>query len=180
MEPLSVAEKLKEKFPDAVSTSEEFRGQVSVVVDKSALLDVCTFLHDEPALSFHYVRDITAADYLGVRETRFDVIYHLLSIEHGVMIRLHVPVTEKDCTIDSVTSIWIGADWHERECFDMFGIRFNGHPDLRRILMPEDWKGFPLRKDYPVRGPEDPEDEWPEYRQLLEKSQRLKEYDWPR
>ena len=88
-----------------------------------------------------------------------------------------MPVEESSCHVDSVIPIWRGADWHERECYDFFGIHFSGHPDLRRVLMPEDWEGHPLRKDYPVKGPEK---EWPVFQRLLDDSERLKENAWER
>jgi len=91
------------------------------------------------------------------------------------MIRLKAEVGEEDLTIDSVTSVWIGANWHERETFDLFGITFSGHPDLRRILMPEDWEGHPLRKDYPLKGPAT---EWQGFEAVLERSRRFREYEW--
>ena len=116
---------------------------------------------------------------MGKNEVRFEVVYHLYSIEHRHMLRVKVPVSETDCVIDSVVPIWIGADWHERESFDMYGIEFKGHPDLRRILMPEDWEGYPLRKDYPVKGPE-PEEEWEGFREVLNKAEEFRKYEWER
>ncbi len=177
MEPLQIAGGIKEKFPDDVLSTEEFRGQVSIIINKERLLDICRYLHKEPGLSMDYLRDLTAVDYLGKKEPRFEVVYHLYSIEHRHLIRLKAPVAEAHCSIDSVVPVWIGADWHERECYDLFGITFKGHPDLRRILLPEDWEGHPLRRDYPAAGP-GPEDEWPGFKEVLEKAERLKEYGW--
>ena len=179
MEPLQVAEHLEEKFPEAVVSTAEFRGQASVTLNKDALLEVCNYLYSTPEMGFNYLRDLTAVDYLGKRDVRFEVVYHLYSINHKSMLRLNVPVEESDCTVDSLCSIWEVANWHERECFDLFGVKFNGHPDMRRILMPDDWEGHPLRKDYPVKGP-DKENEWPGYQEVLDKSERLKEFEWNR
>jgi NADH-quinone oxidoreductase subunit C len=177
VEPLQIAEKLREKFPEEVISIDEFRGQVSVVIKKDRILDIARYLYDEPELDFDYLRDLCGVDYLGKKEPRFEVVYHLYSIKHRHMIRLKAQVPENDCTIHSVMPVWIGANWHERECFDMFGIVFKGHPDLRRILMPEDWEGHPLRKDYPVKGPP-PEKEWEGFKEVLEKAERLKEFEW--
>lgn len=176
MEPLQIADAIKEKFQDDVLSISEYRGQVSVTVNKSIIRDLMTYLH---ASGMDHLRDLTAVDYLGKRDIRFEVVYHLLSIKNRCMIRIKTPVSEADCAIDSVVPIWIGADWHERECFDLFGIRFNGHPNMTRILMPEDWVGHPLRKDYPITGPSH-EDEWPGYKQVLEDAERLKEFEWNR
>ncbi len=94
------------------------------------------------------------------------------------MIRLNVQVSEEDTYIDSITNIFKGADWHERECFDLFGITFSNHPDLRRILLPEDWEGYPLRKDYPIEGPQDRE--WSGFKDVLNKSEEFKKFQWNR
>lgn len=178
MEPIQIAEKLKEKFPEEVVSITEFRGQVSAVVKKDRLLDICRYLHDDPECNMDYLRDLTAVDYpMRKGQPRFEVVYHLYSINHRHMLRLKALVPENDCSIDSVMPVWIGANWHERECFDMFGITFNGHPDLRRILMPEDWQGHPLRKDYPLKGP-GPEEEWQGLREILEKAKEFKEFEW--
>ena len=177
MGPLQIAVSLQTKFQDNILNIEEFRDQVSVFVNKSAITDICTYLRDEPTLTFDFLRDITAVDWLDKKTPRFEVIYHLFSINNRNMIRLKAPVEEDSCQIESVVHIWRGADWHERECYDLFGISFKGHPDHRRILLPEDWEGHPLRKDYPVAGPEK---EWPVFEQLVKDSERLKVNEWNR
>jgi NADH-quinone oxidoreductase subunit C len=177
VEPLQIAERLKEQFPGEVLSVEEFRGQASVYLKKERIVDICRFLHDEPDLGMDLLRDLTAVDYLGKKDVRFEVVYHLYSIKHRHLLRLKVPVSEERCSIDSVVPVWVGANWHEREAYDLFGITFAGHPDLRRILLPDDWEGHPLRKDYPTEGP-GPEDEWPGFKEVLEKAERLKEYEW--
>jgi NADH-quinone oxidoreductase subunit C len=106
---------------------------------------------NDRALQFTFLSDITAVDKFPL-EPRFELNYHLLSLEYRKRIRLKVRIPGDDPVIDSVTSIWPAANWHEREAFDLMGIRFEGHPDLTRILMPDDWEGYPLRKDYPVEG----------------------------
>jgi NADH-quinone oxidoreductase subunit C len=175
MEPTEIAGLLrKERFPLEVKEIAEFRGQVSVTVRRERIVEILRFLHDAPELSFDYLEDLCGVDYLGKKEPRFEVVYHLYSMEHRKRIRIKAEVPEDDCTIDSVVNIWEGADWHERECFDMFGIVFKGHPDLRRILMPEDWEGYPLRKDYPVEGPER---KWRGYVEILRKAEDFKKFE---
>jgi len=175
MEPLEIAERIREVFPEEVLAVSEFRGQVSVTLRKTRIRDIARYLHDDPDLYFDYLIDVCGVDYLGKKEKRFELVYHLYSIKHRRMIRLKAEVGEEDLTIDSVTSVWIGANWHERETFDLFGITFSGHPDLRRILMPEDWEGHPLRKDYPLKGPAT---EWQGFEAVLERSRRFREYEW--
>jgi NADH-quinone oxidoreductase subunit C len=168
------AEKLKEAFPEGILEVQVQAGDQTVVIVKpEAIVDVCRFLHDDEELSFTYLSDLTATDLLG-NEPRFRVIYHLYSIERNDWLRIRVPVYSTssvgeafdglpEATVEgrpygegpcvpSVTAIWRGANWLEREVYDMFGIVFAGHPDLRRILMPDDWDGHPLRKDYPLLG----------------------------
>ena len=140
--------RLKEKFPDSVLESAEFREELTLVVKKEDIVPVCRFLRDDPELSFNFLSDLTAVDRSG-RELRFDVIYHLYSIDKNHRVRLKVRVGENEL-VPSVTSVWHNANWFEREVFDLFGIKFDGHPDLRRILMPDDWVGHPLRKDFPL------------------------------
>jgi NADH-quinone oxidoreductase subunit C len=175
MEALQIAEKIKEKFPDEVLDVREFGGQVSVILKKGKILQISRYLHDDPELSLDYLRDVCGVDYLGKKEKRFEVVYHLYSMKHRHMLRLKAEVAEDDTTIDSVTAVWAGANWHEREAFDMYGIIFNGHPDLRRVLLPEDWEGYPLRKDYPVKGPEK---EWAGFLEVLDRAKRFREFEW--
>lgn len=140
--------RLKQKFPESILQSADFRGELTVVVRKEDIVSVCTFLRDDTELSFDFLSDLTAVDHLG-RKPRFDVIYHLYSLHKNHRFRLKVRVGEAE-SVPSVSSVWRAANWLEREVFDMFGIGFDNHPDLRRILMPEDWIGHPLRKDFPL------------------------------
>jgi len=143
--------KLRERFPEAILQAGTARNEVTVVVDRAAIEPVCRFLRDDLDLSFDYLSDLTAVDRLGLGESgpRFEVVYHLYSMSRRTRLRLKVRAADGE-PVPTVTPVWQGADWFEREVFDLFGIRFAGHPDLRRILMPEDWVGHPLRKDYPV------------------------------
>ena len=145
---------LKAKFPDAVLSVEDHgsRAELSARVAADRILDVMAFLHDDPGSAFDHITDVCSADYPEDHE-RFEVIYHLLSLPHRTRIRIKARVTEDDPRIASVTGIWKGANFMEREVYDLMGIRFTGHPDLRRILMPEDYdEGYPLRKDFPTQG----------------------------
>lgn len=175
MEPLNIAEKIKEIFPEEVVAVSDFRGQVAVTLRKNRIMDIARYLHDDPDLYFDYLIDICGVDYLGKKDKRFEVVYQLYSIKHRQALRLKVEVPAEDPTIDSVVPLWNGANWHEREAFDLYGIIFNGHPDLRRILMPEDWEGHPLRKDYPLKGPVK---EWRGFEEVLERAKRFKEFEW--
>jgi NADH-quinone oxidoreductase subunit C len=141
-------EKLKERFPESILEVGEFRDELTIIVKKEGIVPICQFLRDDPKLSYNFLSDLCGVDYLE-RKPRFDVVYNLYSIEKNHRVRLKVRVDEGEI-VPSVTSVWSGANWHEREVFDMFGIRFDGHPDLRRILMPDDWEGHPLRKDFPL------------------------------
>ena len=145
---------IKSRFPEVVLAVQEDkqRGDLSVRVAAPRLLEVARFLHDDPAAAFDHITDICSADYPDDPE-RFEVIYHFLSLPHGIRIRVKARVTEEHPVVPSVTGIWKGADFMEREVYDLMGIKFNGHPDLRRILMPEDYdEGHPLRKDFPAEG----------------------------
>lgn len=156
MESMEIVEQLKEKFGTEIIDVSEFMGQVAVSVKPGKIMDICRYLHDDPDLYMDYLADLCGVDYPD-RKYRFEVVYNLFSIKHRHRIRVKALLQEKDPNVDSVVSIWAGANWHEREACDMYGIVFNGHPDLRRILMPDDWEGYPLRKDYPLKGPEDAE-----------------------
>ncbi len=153
MEPLEIVDRLKERFSEELVDVKQFRDQVFATVKREKILDICRYLHDAPDIQMNYLADLCGVDYPG-RRLRFEVVYNLYSIKfkHRLMIKVQLP--ESDPSVDSVVSVWKGANWHEREACDMYGIVFNGHPDLRRILMPEDWEGYPLRKDYPLKGPE--------------------------
>jgi NADH-quinone oxidoreductase subunit C len=174
MNPAEIVKEISEKFSEEVLWFVCFRDECSIVLKKEKVKEILRYLKNTPGLEFDYLVDLTAVDYLGFREPRFDVVYHLTSIKHRHRIRVKAQVPEKGCCIDSVTDLWATANWFERECFDMFGIHFNGHPDLRRILMPEDWKGFPLRKDYPVKS-DLGDKEWETYKELKETAKAWKE-----
>jgi NADH-quinone oxidoreductase subunit C/D len=145
---------LKARFPEAVLGvhDDTGRGELAVRVAAGHILEIATFLHDDPGMAFDHMTDICSADYPDDSE-RFEVIYHLLSLPHGTRLRIKARVTEDDPTIASVSGVWKGANFMEREVYDLMGIKFSGHPDLRRILMPEDYaEGYPLRKDFPAEG----------------------------
>jgi NADH-quinone oxidoreductase subunit C len=146
-----VVHKLKEWDGEAVSEVLGFRGEITVVVPREHLKRIAEYLATEPSLRFSFLSDITPVDRFPI-EPRFEVNYHLVSIDRRDRLRLKVKLAGNDPVIPSVTGVWPTANWHERESYDLFGIRFQGHPDLRRILMPDDWEGYPLRKDYPTEG----------------------------
>ncbi|MFQ5776513.1 MAG: NADH-quinone oxidoreductase subunit C [Terriglobia bacterium] len=145
-EPLDneLVRRLRARFGEAIGESTIDREQAIVVVAQDRLLAVCTYLKKEE--KFDFLTDLTAVDWFE-REKRFDVILNLYSFSHNQRLRLKVQVSE---TCPSVTAVWATANWLERECFDMFGVIFEGHPDLKRILLPDEWKGYPLRKDYDI------------------------------
>ena len=145
---------LKAQFPDAVLSihQDKDRGDLSARVKAAHMLEIARFLHDDPRLAFDHITDVCSADYPDDPE-RFEVIYHVLSLPHGVRLRIKARVTEEHPVIASVVSVWKGAEFMERETYDLMGIKFSGHPDLRRILMPENYdEGYPLRKDFPAEG----------------------------
>ena len=145
-----ILERLKEKFLDDVLETFEFRGDLVAVVNKEIIRDAMKFLKTEPKLDFNVLIDLSAVDYLWQeRIPRFDVVYHLYSLQRNHRLRVKAHVHEKDPVIDSIVSLWPVADWFEREVWDMFGIKFKGHPNLKRIMMYEEFAGHPLRKDYP-------------------------------
>ena len=176
MTPRAIAELIQSKFKPEVAEITEFGDQVSVLVNKTRILEIMSFLRNSSELYFDYLTDLCGVDYQGRKNERFEVVYHLRSILHNHCIRIKAAIPEKDCKIDSVVRIWAGANWHERECFDMYGISFTGHPDLRRILMPEDWEGNPLRKDYPLKS-DLGEAEWKGFKEVLETAERNKKYE---
>jgi NADH-quinone oxidoreductase subunit C len=149
-----------QRLGDAVVGHEEQHGQLILQVAKERLLEVCGVLRDDPQLKFDHLSDVTAVDYLEYnpaggppgegRTPRFDVVYHFYSIPRNQRVRVKVAVEEEDATAPSLTGLWAAANWAERETYDLYGIEFAGHPNMTRILMPDDWQGHPLRKDYPL------------------------------
>lgn len=143
--------KLKGQFADSVLDVVEFRGETTITVKKDKIVEICTYLKQE--LGYNFLTDLCGVDYMG-QSPRFMVVYQLCSISNNSRLRVKAPVEEADARIDTVTGVWSTANWLERECYDLMGITFNNHPDPRRILLPADWEGHPLRKDYPVQGPD--------------------------
>jgi len=143
---------VREAVPRLPVEVERSCGQLALVVPREAVVTVCRALKHDPETRFDYLADLCGVDYLGRRERRFQVVYNLYSIARNHRLRLKVDVDESEPWIPSVTGVWKTANWHERELYDMFGIEVRDHPDLRRILMPDEWEGYPLRKDYPLRG----------------------------
>jgi NADH-quinone oxidoreductase subunit C len=143
---------LEEKFPDEVVEVVEFRGDTTIEVKPALIVDICTALKDGHDTGFKYLSMIAGMDY-SPASPRFGVVYNLYSHKHHDRITLKTRLADDQSpAIDSVSKVWSTANWHEREIYDMMGIRFKGHPDLRRILMPADWVGHPQRKDYPLKG----------------------------
>jgi NADH-quinone oxidoreductase subunit C len=145
-------QRIQQTFSVGVTDLAEWRGDVAVTVSRDKLHEVAQFLHDDPGMDFDYIVHVSSVDWPDDEE-RFEVVWEFYSIRKRHRIRLKVWVPESDCVVDSLTDLWKGADFMEREVFDMMGIRFRNHPDLRRILMPDDYtEGYPLRKDFPLRG----------------------------
>jgi NADH-quinone oxidoreductase subunit C len=146
-----VAENLRAWNPNAIEEVIEFRGETTFVLQRKVLRAVAERCRDHAELRFNLLTDATCVDRYP-HEPRFELNYHLVSIPRRERVRLQVRLSGTDPVIESLVPIWPGANWLEREIFDLFGIRFTSHPDLRRILLPEDWEGYPLRRDYPVEG----------------------------
>lgn len=154
MKPLTVervAERLRERFPDVSFRRQEGAAvrDFTLYLPAERLVEVCTFLRDDPELEFAMLSWIGGVDYLP-REPRFEVVYGLLSLSNRLRIHLKVQLSEENPRVPTVTGVWPTANWHERETYDFYGIEFTGHPDLHRILLPEEWVGWPLRKDSPL------------------------------
>ncbi len=154
--------KIREQFPEALISVDLFRGDTRILVNREFIVDICRMMRDDPDLQYNFFSECLGVDYMDYREDyRFEVVYNLYSVQYkkdGLLVGknhrifLKVPVPEEDAVVPSVISIYPGAGFPEREIYDMFGIRFEGHPDLRRILMSDDWVGHPQRKDYPLGG----------------------------
>jgi len=147
-----LAKRIQESFPDDVARVTEWRGEVTVTVVRDKVRDVAQFLRQDSGMHFDYVVHVSSVDWPDDDE-RFEVVWEFYSIRKRHRVRLKTRVPESDCVVDSLSDLWRGADFMEREVYDMMGIRFRNHPDLRRILMPDDYtEGYPLRKDFPLRG----------------------------
>jgi NADH-quinone oxidoreductase subunit C len=165
---------LQSAIPDSVAAVSYWVGDWTIITPAAKMSEVARHLRDAPDAAFDYLSDLTATDWPPRKAARFDVVYCLYSTRHRHRVRVKVKVGE-ETPLASVTSVWPGANWLEREVYDMFGVNFTGHPDRRRILMPEDWQGFPQRKDYPLEGPgellmENPLD-WLKLRQAREEAE---------
>jgi NADH-quinone oxidoreductase subunit C len=142
---------LLEWKPAVVQTVKYDREELTIWVEKDAIREACAILRDAREYPFNYLSDLTCLDWYP-SEPRFEVVYHLLSISTKERVRLKTRLDGSSPALESVTSVWPSANFYEREVFDLFGVRFTGHPNLKRIMMPDDWEGYPLRKDYPVEG----------------------------
>ncbi len=160
MDAAAIIQILRDRVPEAMLDAEESIDHPTISVDRDHLVGICTTLHDDPDLDFSFLAEVTAIDWLP-KEPRFEVVYHMACLgQHGphqdrtgepTRLRVKVRLAGDDARVPTVSAIWPSAGWPEREVWDLFGIVFDGHPDLRRILMPDDWEGHPLRKDHPVQ-----------------------------
>lgn len=175
MEPIRIAARLQEKFPYSILGIIEHRGQVTTSVARTPIVEIIQFLKTEHQMN--HLNCLCGVDNLHRTAhfgERFEVIYQLYSIENRTLLRLKAQVPEADPAIDSICGLWTGANWLERETYDLFGIVFNNHPNLKRILTPDDWQGHPLRKDYALKG----DQEWSGFEQLKEKAAQLKQFEF--
>ena len=144
-----LVKELKNKFSDSIVVAQEFLGQLSIQVSGERIVEICEFLKTHAKTPFNYLSDLTCVHYPDRKEGPFEIVYNLFSIDTNERVRLKVQTTDSR-GVDSVTGVWPSANWLEREVFDLFGVQFMNHPDLRRLLLPPDWEGYPLRKDYPL------------------------------
>jgi NADH-quinone oxidoreductase subunit C len=141
--------RIKDCFEEDIVELHQQLGQDTVIISGSALVKLGRFLKEDSELQYNYLMDLTAVDFFK-RKPRFEVVYHFLSLKNRFRVRVKVPVGEPEPEVDSLVSLWPSANWYEREVYDMFGIKFQGHPNLKRILMYPEFEGHPLRKDYPI------------------------------
>ncbi len=175
MESMAIADRLQAQFPEEILKKDEFQGQVGICIRPGRVVDILRWLRDTDDLRMNHLRSLCGVDNARRKDpslTRFEVVYNLYSIFHRHEIRVRAALTEDAPCIDSVVCLWTGANWLERETYDLMGIQFNGHPDLRRILLPEDWEGHPLRKEYPLKG----RGEWVGMTDLLTQIKELDKY----
>jgi NADH-quinone oxidoreductase subunit C len=175
MEQFDITEQLRLRFTEAIGEALTHRGQVAVLVDRAPILEILRFLKIDQQMN--HLNCLCGVDNLKrkwAHTERFEVVYQLYSMQNRTSLRIKAQIPESDPSIDSITSLWTGADWLERETYDLFGIDFTGHPNLRRILTPEDWQGYPLRKEYGLRG----DVEWHGFVELKEKARQLEQFDF--
>lgn len=146
-----IIQKVKEKFENSIEEINQFRGDLSITINKDKIVELAKLLKEDDDLHFETCIDVTAIDW-AKRKNRFTVVYHVYSYKNNFTLRLKANIDDEPPQIDSVTSVWKSANWYERETYDMYGIIFINHPDLRRIYMPEGFEYHPLRKDFPVLG----------------------------
>ena len=146
-----ILNRLNANLPNLQKEFSEYKDELTLQVQKSDIVEVCKILKNDSELSFNHCEDVTAIDW-AKRKNRFTVVYHLFSLKNKFQLVVKVDVDESECNVDTVSSVWRSANWHEREIYDMYGIKFNNHPDLRRMYMPEEFEYYPLRKDFPVLG----------------------------
>lgn len=150
--PSPIATALQREHPEWANEVIEALGETTIVVPREHIVAACAWLKTAPGLEFNFLADLCGFDQGPEEEPRFEVNYHLFSTTRHHRVRLKVVLSEGDARVPTVTGIWRTANWHERETYDLFGVVFDGHPDLRRILLPDDWQGHALRKDFPLRG----------------------------
>jgi len=143
--------RLLDSITSAVQAAKFDRDELTIQIERSFIREACAILRDDADCPFNYLSDLTCVDWYP-SEPRFEVVYHLFSIPKKERVRLKTRLEGSSAVIESITSVWPSANFYEREVFDLFGVRFTGHPNLKRIMMPDDWEGHPLRKDYPVEG----------------------------
>ncbi len=146
-----IVERVKEKFGSALEEVSDFRDDFCLTIKKDRIITLGKFLNDDPDLQFLMCKDVTAIDW-ATRKNRFTVVYHIYSFKLNFTLRIKANIMDDSNSIESITSIWKSADWYERETYDMYGIKFVNHPDLRRMYMPEGFEHYPLRKDFPLLG----------------------------
>lgn len=175
---MEIAKKLQGQFPGEVIDIYEFQGQTTVIANRDRIVDMLRWLRDTPGIKMDHLMALCGVDNLSRPDSdnleRFEVVYNMYSVTQRHTLRIRVQVPEDNPCIESVTSLWVGADWLERETYDLLGISFTGHPDLRRILLPEDWEGHPLLKTYPLKGKQ----EWKGMEDLVERVEELRQFDF--
>jgi len=150
MNDTTIIQKIKGRFSDQVLEDHNFRGDQTVTLNKESIVEAARFVRDEPSLAMDFLMDLTAVDYMDRKPQRFEVVYHFYSSTLNHRVRIKIPVAEEESVVDSLVPLYKSANWFEREVWDLYGIKFKGHPNLKRILLYEGFKGHPLRKDYPV------------------------------